>query len=215
LPKIGQKPNNSLWEGGGSFDNHDKDAAIDGEATAMPWQRGDRRWINPQEAAPTSAMASRRGERSMRRHQLCKNSLRVIMLALAISFVTPAFSATLPTDNEQEILVKATLMTFNDANLTGNYSVLFDKSSKVFRSQVSAEKLSEAFKVFRTKNINLESIVADEIDSSKDPKIDGDGVLHLNGRFKDEEKKVRFDLKFVKEDGAWKILGLNVRYKEE
>jgi hypothetical protein len=137
------------------------------------------------------------------------------MLALAICFVTPAFSATLPTDDEQEILVKTTLMTFNDANLTGNYSVLFDKSSKAFRSQISAEKLSEAFKVFRARNINLESIVADEIDSSKDPKIDGDGVLYLKGRFKDEDKKISFDLKFVNEDGVWKILGLNVKYKGE
>jgi len=149
-------------------------------------------------------------------HRLCgRNSLGAIMLALAMSLVTPAFSATLPTDNEQEILVKTTLMTFNDANLTGNYSVLFDKSSKAFRSQVTAEKLSEAFKVFRTKNVNLESIVADEIDSSKDPKIDGDGVLRLTGRFKDEDKKISFDLKFVHEDGVWKILGLNVKYKGE
>jgi hypothetical protein len=123
-------------------------------------------------------------------HRLCgKNPLGTIMLALAISFVTPAFSATLPTDNEQEILVKTTLMTFNDANLTGNYSVLFDKSSKAFLSQISVEKLSDAFKVFRARNINLESIVADEIDSSK--------------------------LKFVNEDGVWKILGLNVKYKGE
>jgi hypothetical protein len=123
-------------------------------------------------------------------HRLCgKNPLGAIMLALAISFVTPAFSATLPTDNEQEILVKTTLMTFNDANLTGNYSVLFDKSSKAFLSQISVEKLSDAFKVFRARNINLESIVADEIDSSK--------------------------LKFVNEDGVWKILGLNVKYKGE
>ncbi len=149
-------------------------------------------------------------------NRLCgRNLLGAIMLALAMSLVTPAFSATLPTDNEQEILVKTTLMTFNDANLTGNYSVLFDKSSKAFRSQVTAEKLSEAFKVFRTKNVNLESIVADEIDSSKDPKIDGDGVLRLTGRFKDEDKKISFDLKFVNEDGVWKILGLNVKYKGE
>ena len=80
-----------------------------------------------------------------------KNALGALVVALALFFVTPANSETLPTDNEQEILVKTTLMTFNDANLTGNYSVLFDKSSKVFRSQVSAEKLSEAFKAFRAR----------------------------------------------------------------
>jgi hypothetical protein len=138
-----------------------------------------------------------------------------IALGMALAFAAPALGGPLPNDNEQEILVKATLMTFNDANLTGNYSVLYDKASKVFRSQVTSEKLSEAFKVFRSNKINIESIVADEIDSSKAPKIDDNGILLLQGRFKDDEKKIRFDLKFVLEDGAWKILGLNVKYKEE
>jgi hypothetical protein len=144
-----------------------------------------------------------------------KNALRLALMGLALCFAPPAFSATLPSDTEQEILVKATLMTFNDANLTGNYSVLFDKSAKAFREQISTEKLSEAFKSFRARKVNLESIVADDLDSSKEPKIDDNGVLQLQGRFKDDEKKIRFDLKFVKEDGAWKILGLNVKYKED
>jgi hypothetical protein len=144
-----------------------------------------------------------------------KSSLGPLAAALAIFLAAPAYSETLPTDNEQEILVKTTLMTFNDANLTGNYSVLFDKSAKVFRDQINAEKLSAAFKVFRDKKVNLESIVADEIDSSKEPKVDGNGVLQLKGRFKDEDKRIRFDLKFVKEEGVWKVVGLNVNYKEE
>ena len=142
-------------------------------------------------------------------------ALRSLVLGAAIFFAAPALGATPPTDNEQEILVKTTLMTFNDANLTGNYSVLYDKASKAFRSQITSDKLSEAFKVFRSRKVNLESIVADEIDSIKTPKIDENGVLQLQGRFKDEDKKIRFDLKFVQEDGAWKMLGLNVGYKEE
>lgn len=144
-----------------------------------------------------------------------KNALRLALTGLALCLAAPAFSAPLPSDTEQEILVKATLMTFNDANLTGNYSVLFDKSAKAFRDQISTEKLSEAFKSFRARKVNLESIVADDIDSSKEPKLDDNGVLQLQGRFKDDKKKIRFDLKFVKEDGAWKILGLNVKYKED
>ena len=137
-------------------------------------------------------------------------ALRSLVLGAAIVFAAPVLGATLPTENEQEILVKATLMTFNDANLTGNYSVLYDKSSKAFRGQITSDKLSEAFKVFRSRKVNLESIVADEIDSIKTPKIDENGILQLQGRFKDEDKKIRFDLKFVHEDGAWKMVGLNV-----
>ena len=106
-------------------------------------------------------------------------------------------------------------MTFNDANLTGNYSVLYDKSAKVFRDQMSAEKLSAGFKVFRDKKVNLDSVVIEEIDSTSKPKIDSDGVLQLKGKFKDDDKQIRFDLKFVQEGEIWKMIGINVNYKAE
>ena len=143
------------------------------------------------------------------------NVLRWLILSLALGWAAPAFSANLPSDDEQEILIKATLMSFNDANMTGNYTVLYDKSAKPFRAQLSVEKLREAFNVFHEKKINIESIVAAEIAASKTPKIDDNGVLQLQGRFKDDEKRIRFDLKFLQEDGIWKILGINVKYKED
>lgn len=141
-------------------------------------------------------------------------ALCALVLVATLAFVAPAQAATLPTDNEQEILVKTTLMTFNDANLTGNYSILHAKAAKLFRDQLTVEKLAASFKVFRDKKVNLASIVADEIESSKAPVLDK-GVLTLKGRFKDDEKKIRFDLQFVDEGGAWKLVGINVNYKEE
>ena len=71
-------------------------------------------------------------------------ALSAIAVVLAISFFTPAHSAPVPTDDEQEILVKTTLMTFNDANLTGNYSVLRDKASKPFREQLPPVPMKRA-----------------------------------------------------------------------
>lgn len=142
-------------------------------------------------------------------------ALCALVLVVTLSFLAPAQAATLPTDNEQEILVKTTLMTFNDANLTGNYSILHARSAKVFREQLTVEKLAASFKVFRDKKVNLASIVADEIESAKAPVLDAKGVLTLKGRFKDDEKRIRFDLQFVDEGGAWKLVGLNVNYKEE
>ena len=121
-------------------------------------------------------------------------------------------AANLPDDNEQEILVKTTLMTFNDANLTGNYSVLHGKASKPFREQLPVDKLADVFKEFSDKKVNIESIVADEI-SAVDAKID-DAILSLKGRFKDETRRIRFDLKYIREDNAWKLVGINVGYKE-
>ncbi len=138
-----------------------------------------------------------------------------LVLGLMLCLGAPVLAADAPNDNEQEILVKATLMTFNDANLTGNYTILHAKAAKPFRDQISPEKLADSFKAFRDKKVNLASIVADDIDSAKDPKIDSDGVLHLQGRFKDDDKKIRYDLKFLHEAGAWKLVGINVKYKED
>lgn len=146
---------------------------------------------------------------------LIGRTLSAFALVVAVSVFGLAQAATLPTDDEQEILIKTTLMTFNDANLTGNYTVLLDKSAKVFRDQMSAQKLSEAFNAFREKKVNLESVVIDDIDSSSKPRIDSDGVLQLKGRFKDDEKRIRFDLKYIQEGGVWKMVGINVNYKEE
>ena len=141
---------------------------------------------------------------------------RLLLLAtLCLTAAQPAWSAKVPSDNEQEILIRTTLMTFNDANLTGNYSVLRDKASKPFREQLSVQKLGDAFKAFQDKRVNLESIVAADMDAGNKATIDADGVLNLKGKFKDDEKRIRFDLKFVHEVGAWKLVGINVNYKEE
>ncbi len=42
------------------------------------------------------------------------------------------------------------------------------------------------------------------------PKIDHDGALVLAGVFKTDELEVKYSLRFVKNDDAWKILGINV-----
>src|SRR5262245_60313669 len=60
-----------------------------------------------------------------------------------------------PPREQQEILIKTSLLTFNDANLTGNYTVLHARLATVFRNQFSAEQLADVFKSFRDQRINL------------------------------------------------------------
>ena len=47
-----------------------------------------------------------------------------------------------PSERALEALVKTTLLTFNDANVTGNYEVFHAKLSKPFREQFPAERLA-------------------------------------------------------------------------
>jgi hypothetical protein len=74
--------------------------------------------------------------------------------AAAMVLATGAFAQKAPSAMAQEMLIKVSLLTFNDANLTNNYSVFHARLSKPFRDQYSPEKLAEGFKGFRDQKID-------------------------------------------------------------
>jgi hypothetical protein len=123
----------------------------------------------------------------------------------------PAVAAKVPDAEEQEYLVKATLLSFNDANITGLYDVLLAKTAAPFREQFTAEKLAAAFREFRERHMNIGRIVEGmEINFSGPGEINDDGVLLLHGTFPTEPKTLSFALKFVRSEGEWKPLGIKV-----
>ncbi|MFB9265164.1 hypothetical protein ACFFWD_18730 [Bradyrhizobium erythrophlei] len=132
------------------------------------------------------------------------------LFALIAVALSPAYAVELPDDDEQDVLVRTTLMTFNDANVTGNYSVLIAKASPQFQAQVTPEKLSTTFEGFRKNNLFIEDIVNAEYASQDKPSVDGDGVLTLSGTFKTDELTVKYRLRYAQNDKAWKVLGINV-----
>ena len=87
--------------------------------------------------------------------------------AAAQSLPTPM---ALPTLMVEEVLVKTSLLTLNDANLTGNYTVMHAKMAKVFRDRFTVENLKQGFKVFAGQHMDL--IAAKPIVPSSEAKID-------------------------------------------
>ena len=65
-----------------------------------------------------------------------------------------------PSATVQEVLIKTTLLTLNDANITGDYGVLHARLAKPFREQFSAEKLKSIFQSFRDKHVDYGIIAA-------------------------------------------------------
>jgi hypothetical protein len=131
--------------------------------------------------------------------------------ALGMALATgSALAQALPTPAGQEVLVKTTLLTFNDANLTGNYSVLNAKLSKPFRDQFDADKLKTAFKDFVDKRVDMGVIVVKAAIPAGEAKIDNNGVLLLAGHFDTTPKKIKYDLKFIRSEGEWKPVGIHV-----
>jgi hypothetical protein len=134
-------------------------------------------------------------------------AIGVLGASLAIG---SARAQALPTPLDQEVLVKTTLLTFNDANVTGNYTVLHDKLSKPFHDQFDADKLKTGFKDFADKHVNFAVIAAKPIIPTGDAKIDSEGVLLLDGYFDTTPKKVKYQLKFIRSEGEWKAYAIKV-----
>ncbi len=138
-------------------------------------------------------------------------AVAVLMLAL---FAAQAWAQKAPSATVQEILIKASLLTFNDANVTGNYEVFHAKLSKPFRDQFSPEKLAEVFEGFRAQHIDLDLIAAKAPISVEEPKLDDNGRLTLKGYFDTSRSRVNYDLGFIMSDGEWKLVSINVDLKK-
>jgi len=147
-----------------------------------------------------------------RLHALVGAFVVLVMLAAALR---PAYAVDMPSDDDQDVLVRSTLMTFNDANMTGNYAVFIAKASKQFQSQIAPEKLMASLESFRVNRLFFESVVTEDYDSTEKPTIDAEGGLNLAGVFKTDDMEVKYKLRFIQNDNVWKLLGFNVDAKKK
>jgi len=135
----------------------------------------------------------------------------VALLSLALITTAPAFAVDIPDDDAQDVLIRSTLVTFNDANMTNNYTVLWAKSAKELQAAISPEKMAAAFEVFRKNQGFFEDVITADYDSYEKAVIDKEGALVLAGVFAvDDNMKVKYNLRFLQNDKVWKIASITV-----
>lgn len=136
--------------------------------------------------------------------------LAVLVGVLALAL--PALAQTrVPNERALEALVKATLLSFNDASVTGNFTVFHAKLSKPFRQQYTPERLRETFKSFVDQQIDFDVIAAYKPVYDPAASVDGDGRLVVKGHFPTEPNRVVFDLAFIPSDDEWKLISIHVK----
>lgn len=134
---------------------------------------------------------------------------------LALLFATGAFAQNkVPNERTLETLVKSSLVSFNDAVVTGNFAVLHARLAKPLRDKYSPEQLAKIFKEFAEKHAEFYVITTYKPTYDPPPSIDEDGKLLVKGIFPTEPSKVAFDLKYIPSDGGWRLLGINVTMKK-
>src|SRR5690349_8321480 len=90
----------------------------------------------------------------------------------------------MPVTTEQALyLIRSTLLTLNDANRSGNYTVLRDLAAPDFQARNTAADLSQSFSDLRRRNFDLygAALLAPQLTAV--PALDQRGFLHLTGVF--------------------------------
>jgi hypothetical protein len=124
-----------------------------------------------------------------------------------------AQSAELPSkvDGRQlSILLRTTMVALHQANITGNYTVLRDIGSLSFRNLNTPSRLSDVFRPIREARLDLsEAVLVDPI-LQKKPRIDGNGMLHMEGYFPIKPLAPTYRMVFRWEENAWRLFSISV-----
>src|SRR5271154_4106343 len=81
------------------------------------------------------------------------------------------------------ILIRSTLLALDQANKTGNYTVLRDLGAPGFQVTNTAAHLGEIFASLRRDRIDLSGVAALEPQLTLLPQIEASGMMHMTGFF--------------------------------
>jgi hypothetical protein len=108
------------------------------------------------------------------------------------------------------ILIKSAIMALQQANQTGNYTVLRDLGTPVFREKFDPARLAAIFANLRSRGINLNPAVVLSPNLSKQPELTPQNELHIVGNFPTQPLQIQYDLVYMLIDGVWRIEGISV-----
>ena len=108
------------------------------------------------------------------------------------------------------VIIKDTIIALHHANMTGNYSVLRDMGTPVFRENFDQTALAGAFANLRARKIALSPAYYLSPNLTKAPELNKDSELVLVGFFPTQPMQIQFELRFMQLDGKWRLSGIGV-----
>jgi hypothetical protein len=107
------------------------------------------------------------------------------------------------------ILIRSSLLALDQANKTGNYTVLRDIGAPGFQSNTAA-RLGEIFAKLRNDNLDLSGVAVIDPQLNLLPQIEANGLMHMAGFFPSVPSQVNFELSFAPVSGQWRLFGISV-----
>jgi hypothetical protein len=107
------------------------------------------------------------------------------------------------------ILVRNTILALDQANKTGNYTVLRDLGAPGFQANTAA-RLAEIFASQRRDNLDLSGVAVIDPQLTVLPQIEANGMMRMAGFFPSVPQQVNFEMLFAPVGGQWRLFGLSV-----
>jgi hypothetical protein len=111
-------------------------------------------------------------------------------------------------------LVRSTLLTLNDANLSGNYTVLRDLAAPDFQARNTAADLAQTFSDLRRRNFDLYGAALLAPQFTVVPALDQNSMLHLAGYIPTRPQQINFDLVFQVVSNRWRLYSISIATPE-
>jgi hypothetical protein len=120
-------------------------------------------------------------------------------------------SSEIPTENELRPTVAETLRDFNQAVRQADFSDFYANISEMWQSQTTAAEMTEAFKSLYKQNLDFTPKNESSLVFAAPPSMENDDVLKTEVNYPTVKgTNVRFRLRYVKENGNWKLLGIRL-----
>lgn len=147
---------------------------------------------------------------------LTLTAIFVVLVGMACNF--GAEEAKLPEDAELKSLVKQTTADFAKAIESGDFKAFSANTSKEFQNQFNEDKLKSTFNVFIERKDDVVPILNEA--AGAEPTFagpatireeKGHNILVTSGSFPTDPVETKFNYEYVRQDGKWKLLKIEVR----
>jgi hypothetical protein len=102
------------------------------------------------------------------------------------------------------ILIRSSLLALDQANKTGNYTVLRDLGAPQFQVNTAA-KLAEVFVKERQQSLDLSGVAVLDPQLTLLPQIESNGMMRIGGFFPSVPNQLNFELMYAPVNREWKL----------
>lgn len=122
----------------------------------------------------------------------------------------PPSAQPVPAELELAKLIWLTMAAIDQANQSGNYSVLRDISAPGFQISNDPTRLAQVFAALRAQRIDLGNTLLLAPTYTAAPQLTGPDMFRVQGYFGLRPTAIAFDLQFQWSQGKWRLFGVSI-----